>query len=1128
MSDSRPEGQSLPPEQARRVDHACDRFEADWKRRPCIEDYLRDVAEPERSVLLHDLILLDMEYRRRRGECPTAEEYQERFGVLVREPPSVEAGPPPRPPRHELLGEIGHGGMGIVHRGRDLDLDRELVVKVLRVQHQDNPDLRRRFLEEARIGGQLQHPGVVPVYAVGRFPDRRPYFTMKLVRGQTLAELLAGRSEPEQDQPRFLKVFEQVCQTMAYAHSLGVIHRDLKPANIMVGAFGEVQVVDWGLAKVLERTAKPQAAKSPSAFAACGFAVSRVETMAGTALGTPAYMPPEQARGQVDRLDERCDVFALGAILCIILTGRPPYLGGSSEELRRQAEQGEMSEALARLADCGGDPELVALAQRCLAIEPDHRPRHAGEVVGAVTAYLESVQARLREAELERAQAQVKAVEERKRRLVQLALAGVVLLLVVVSGAGGWLWQQRRQEADEAVALAVGEARLLLEQARAVPLGESGRFREALAASRKARELARTAGASGTMRRQAAELVEMLEEEVEAAKRDRRLLAALLEMRAPHEGPPERRIWKGDKWSLFLELAEPSWDGHRRAAFLAWGLDVDNTPTPQAAARLRARPAAAVVEVVAALDEWASERRLEAMRIIPVVDEQILALSLPPPDWRHLADLADALDEDPRSKRRELRALLEGGNLANYRGRLRTLAEAADAPREPMLGLLALARALRLAGEDGIAEELLRAALRARPREVVLYHALGKRLAAQRRWPEALECYTAARALRPELGVTLAETLVNGGRAKDGLALYQRLTVAQPDNPWLRLVCGSALNAQGRHKEAEVHFHEAVRLLHADYRRQIKDGAAFPAAMRLELDLPEAYFKLGLALGGQDRHKEAEEAFHEATRLKKDHYLAQHNLGVALHRQGKCKEAEAAFRKVLQLRDDFAEAHCFLGLALQAQGGFAEALSSLRKGHSMGSKNPTWPHPSADWINRCARLVELDRLLPKILDGASEPATATERLELALLCQHPSKRLHATTARLAASAFAADPKLADDFGQAHRYNAACSAVLAAARQADDAKELPGQTVLALRRQALTWLRADLSRCAQLAKGAPQMKDAVRKRLTHWQNDADFAAVRDREALQRLPQDERAAWGKLWDDLAALCRQMAAK
>ena len=152
--------------------------------------------------------------------------------------------------RYQLSGEIARGGMGAVLRGRDVDLGRDLAVKVLLEKYVDRPEVARRFIEEAQIGGQLQHPGVVPVYDIGRFGDR-PFFTMKLVKGQTLSALLAERTEAAGDRPRLLGIALQVAQAMAYAHAKGVIHRDLKPANIMVGAFGEVQVMDWGLAKVL-------------------------------------------------------------------------------------------------------------------------------------------------------------------------------------------------------------------------------------------------------------------------------------------------------------------------------------------------------------------------------------------------------------------------------------------------------------------------------------------------------------------------------------------------------------------------------------------------------------------------------------------------------------------------------------------------------------------------------------------------------------------------------------------------------------------------------------------------------------------------------------------------------------
>src|SRR5215471_2644038 len=166
--------------------------------------------------------------------------------------PKSDAMPPPEltGTRYQLQGEIARGGMGAVLRGHDVDLGRDLAVKVLLEKHAHRPEVARRFIEEAQIGGQLQHPGVVPVYDIGHFGNR-PFFTMKLVKGQTLGSLLAYRADPAADRPRLLAIALQVAQTLAYAHAKGVIHRDLKPANIMVGAFGEVQVMDWGLAKVL-------------------------------------------------------------------------------------------------------------------------------------------------------------------------------------------------------------------------------------------------------------------------------------------------------------------------------------------------------------------------------------------------------------------------------------------------------------------------------------------------------------------------------------------------------------------------------------------------------------------------------------------------------------------------------------------------------------------------------------------------------------------------------------------------------------------------------------------------------------------------------------------------------------
>jgi eukaryotic-like serine/threonine-protein kinase len=363
----------------------------------------------------------------------------------------ADMSPPPAPlfpiHRYTFAGEIARGGMGAVLRGRDEDLGPEIAVKVMLDAHRGKTEYLQRFIAEARIAGQLQHPGVTPVYELGRFPDHRPYIAMKLVHGDTLAKLLKERSEPAADRNRFLKIFEQICQTLHYAHSSGVIHRDLKPQNIMVGAFGEVQVMDWGLAKALSQE-EGETRRGGDKETSESIVASDGMTRAGAMLGTPAYIPPEQARGEMDRVDTRSDVFSLGAILCEILTGRLPYQGPTVPEMVAQARAGDLSAAFARLDACGADAELIALATRCLAPEPADRPRDAGVLVREFTSYLQGVEQRLRQAELTAVEAKTKAVEETKRRQVTFRLAAGILL-AVLAGLAASLWQTNKAMAAE-------------------------------------------------------------------------------------------------------------------------------------------------------------------------------------------------------------------------------------------------------------------------------------------------------------------------------------------------------------------------------------------------------------------------------------------------------------------------------------------------------------------------------------------------------------------------------------------------------------------------------------------------------------------------------------------------------
>lgn len=274
--------------------------------------------------------------------------------------------------RYQLLGEVARGGMGVLWMARDRVLGREVVLKALRDEYADKPGAEARFLREARVNSQLEHPGIVPVYDLGRFPTGRPFFAMKYVRGRPLDQLLAERP-PASDLGLWLKVFVRVARAVAYAHTKGVVHRDVKPHNVMLTEGGRVRLLDWGLAKV------PDEDDADYGDGVVGFGPSGF-TRTGTAVGTPGFMAPEQARGDNRRVDERADVFGLGGLLAVILTGAPPFSDPDRGVVWEQSLAGDLGPAFDRLDGCGADRRMIRLAKRCLTREPEDRPRNAGVV----------------------------------------------------------------------------------------------------------------------------------------------------------------------------------------------------------------------------------------------------------------------------------------------------------------------------------------------------------------------------------------------------------------------------------------------------------------------------------------------------------------------------------------------------------------------------------------------------------------------------------------------------------------------------------------------------------------------------------------------------------------------------
>jgi serine/threonine protein kinase len=287
---------------------------------------------------------------------------------------------------YEVGGEIAAGGMGAVFSARQSAIRREVAFKVLLPASAD--DSRARFVEEAQITGQLEHPNIVPVHELATDADGQPYYTMKLVRGRTVAEILdqLGRGDmtalASYPLSALLIIFQKVCDALAFAHSRGVIHRDLKPANLMVGDYGEVLVMDWGLAKVLGGVTAETKPEAPREATLSTVKTDRRDsdalfTMDGMVMGTPHYMAPEQARGEVETLDPRADIYALGAILYHLLALRPPVSGGDPHELIRRVACGEVDD-LYRVGSAG---RKDALTERTLHLPGRRIPNSLAAVV---------------------------------------------------------------------------------------------------------------------------------------------------------------------------------------------------------------------------------------------------------------------------------------------------------------------------------------------------------------------------------------------------------------------------------------------------------------------------------------------------------------------------------------------------------------------------------------------------------------------------------------------------------------------------------------------------------------------------------------------------------------------------
>jgi eukaryotic-like serine/threonine-protein kinase len=360
---------------------------------------------------------------------------------LTGESAQSSPGPSETIERFRVIRPHARGGLGEVFLAVDIEVDRQVALKELQAYHAHDPQSQSRFLREARVTGRLEHPGIVPVYGVGRHSDGRPYYAMRFIEGETLKQAIErfhgarvevqGRGERELAFRRLLRSFIDACNAVAYAHSRGVVHRDLKPENIMLGRFGETLVVDWGIAKVSEDTlAEPAGSCRKDAH---GDELSL--TRPGSAIGTPQYMSPEQAAGELSQVGMASDVYGLGATLYCLLVGHGPFPSGDVGDVLQRVSRG-IFPAPRRLRR-SIDSKLESTCLKAMAVKPEDRHVTALALAEEVEVWLAEVSYRSE---------QERALHEAKRSLARLSIERAQNLFTRDMPNEGMLWLARALE----------------------------------------------------------------------------------------------------------------------------------------------------------------------------------------------------------------------------------------------------------------------------------------------------------------------------------------------------------------------------------------------------------------------------------------------------------------------------------------------------------------------------------------------------------------------------------------------------------------------------------------------------------------------------------------------------------